>query len=106
MNNWFVSKKLSFETYEYISMQLLHEFSYNEQTEKTEDNGRGKIVLIPKDQKEGYGNNNLEMIFLTYEEAAAVKQEFDDYLNARDNTAKKNTVERAFAGGGSTLAKG
>ena len=105
MNSWFVSKKLSFDPYKYMCMQLLHEFSFNETAQKHEDNGRGKIVLFPKDKHDGFGSSNLEMVFLTYEEAAGVKQEFDDYLDSRNNNNNKTTLDRAFAGSG-TVAKG
>lgn len=105
MNNWFVSKKLSFDTYEYKCMQLLHEFSFNEKTQEHEDNGRGKIVLSPKGKHDGFGNGSIEMVFLTYDEAAKIKQEFDDFIDSRSNNSSKLTVDRAFASCG-TVAKG
>lgn len=84
MNNWFVSKKLTFDSWHYKGMQLLHEHTYNEETKDWEDNGRGKILVLVKDHEGGFNNNNIEMVFLTYDEAAKVKQEFDIFISGHN----------------------
>jgi len=89
MSNWFVSKKLTFNVYEYAAMQLLHEYSYDQETQEHVDNGRGKIILTPREGTEGFHNSTIDMTFLTYEEAAEVKEAFNDFIT--EKYSSKNT---------------